>query len=536
MTIIKLFRQQLAGHWVRFIIFAALSGLSSATVLASINVAANALDDRDVVIRWLMIFILSILIYGLSQKGLMLLAANVAENFVQQMRVEFVTRLNSAELPEIEALNRGELYSCLSSEMQAISDGAVQLMVIGQSLVLIVITMAYLAFVSLPALFIAAFFVAIAVSFYLARFQQLNSALRESFALQTRLMELFTDLVEGFKEVKLSIDRSAELANDIGQLTSELAIKRLGIADLHTKAYIAGQVTFFLLPGTMVFVAPMFIQLSAQTVVMMTTSVLFLIGPITAVVGGLPVVQRVNSAAESILLLQSSLSQISKIPTAAQFILAGFEQIELNDVLYNYPSSGGEHGFSVGPINLKIDQGQIVFITGGNGSGKSTLLKLITGLYGPTGGVIKLDGCIIDSLNIALYRSLFSAIFSDYHLFKKLYGLPESSPEDTAKLFQLLEIVGKSHIADRTFSTVALSGGQRKRLAMIALMLEDKPICVFDEWAADQDPHFREKFYREILPLLKAARKTVIAVTHDDRYFGVADVRLHLEEGRIQRQ
>jgi putative pyoverdin transport system ATP-binding/permease protein len=534
MTIIRLFRQHLASHWVRFLMFAALSGLSSATVLASINTAANNLHDRDVVIRWLIILILSILIYAVSQKGLMLLAANVAENFVQQMRVVFLTRLNSAELPEIEALNRGELYSCLSSEMQAISDGALQLMVIGQALVLIIITMAYLAFISLPALFIAAFFVAIAVSFYLACFRQLNSELRESFVLQTRLMELFTDFVEGFKEVKLSIGRSTELANEISQLASVLATKRLSIAYLHTKAYISGQITFFLLPGTIVFVVPMFIQVSAQTVVMMTTSVLFLIGPITAVVGGLPIVQRVNSAAESILLVQNRLSQIGKAPTESQFTLAGFDQIELNDVSYKYPGSGGERGFSMEPVNLLINRGRVVFITGGNGSGKSTLLKLITGLYGPSSGVIKLDGYNIDRQNIDLYRSLFSAIFSDYHLFKKLYGLPEFRPEDTAKLFQLLEIEGKSHIAGRTFSTVALSSGQRKRLAMIALMLEDKPICVFDEWAADQDPHFREKFYREILPLLRAAGKTVIAVTHDDRYFDVADVQLHLEEGRVQ--
>jgi len=534
MTIIRLLRQHLGNHWVGFLMFAALSGLSSAIVLASINTAASNFHDRDVVIRWLIIFILSIMIYAVSQKGLMLLAAKVAENFVLQMRVEFLTRLNSAELPEIEALNRGEIYSCLSSEMQAISDGALQLMVIGQSLVLIIITMAYLASISLPALFIAVFFVAIAVSFYFARFRQLNSELRESFVLQSGLMELFTDFVEGFKEVKLSIGRSTELANDIGQLASVLATKRLSIADLYTKAYVASQVTFFLLPGTIVFVAPMFIQLSAQTVMMMTTSVLFLIGPITAVVGGLPIVQRVNSAAESILLVQNRLSQIGRVPTGAKFILAGFEQIELNDVSFEYPGSGGEQGFSTGPVNLQVDRGQVVFITGGNGSGKSTLLKLITGLYGPTSGVIKLDGYNIDSQNVGLYRSLFSAVFSDYHLFKKLYGLPEFSPEDTAKLFKLLEIEGKSHIADRAFSTIALSSGQRKRLAMIALMLEDKPICVFDEWAADQDPHFREKFYREILPLLRSAGKTVIAVTHDDRYFGVADVRLHLEEGRVQ--
>jgi putative ATP-binding cassette transporter len=533
-TILRLFRQQLAGHWVQFLFFAALSGTSSAAVLAAINAAANNLHNRDVVLKWLIILVLSILIYGVSQKGLMLFAANIAENFVRQMRLEFLTRLQSAELPQIEMLNRTEIYTCLSSEMQAISDGALQLMVIGQAFVLILITMAYLAWISLPALFIAAIFVAIAVSFYLARSDEMNRQLRESFVLQTQFMESFTDFLEGFKEVRLNFGRSSELADDIRQLALELATKRLSISDLHTKAYISGQITFYLLPAIMVFVAPMFMQISPQTVVMMTTSVLFLIGPITAVVGGLPVVQRVNSAAESILLVQSRLSQITRELTGAYLTLAGFDRIELSNVSYQYPVSGDEPGFSVGPVNFQVSRGQVVFITGGNGSGKSTLLKLITGLYPPASGVVSLDGYIIDRNTIEAYRSLFSVIFSDYHLFKKLYGIPPVDPYRSAQLFQLLEIEGKSHIVDRAFSTVALSSGQRKRLAMISLMLEDKPICVFDEWAADQDPHFREKFYREILPYLRVAGKTVIAVTHDERYFSTADVRLHLEEGRLQ--
>jgi putative pyoverdin transport system ATP-binding/permease protein len=533
-TILRLFRQQLVGYWVKFLLFASLSGTSSATVLASINTAANNLHNRDVVLKWLVILILSILIYGVSQKGLMLLAANVAENFVQQMRLEFLTRLQAAELPEIEALNRNEIYTCLSSEMQSISDGALQLMVIAQAFVLILITMVYLAWISFPALFIAAFFVAVAVSFYLARSDEMNRQLRESFVLQTQLMESFTDFLEGFKEVKLSFSRSSELADDIRQLALELATKRLSLSDLNTQAYISSQITFYLLPAIMVFVVPMFMQISPQTVVMMTTSVLFLIGPITAVVGGLPVVQRVNSAAESILLAQSRLSQIAREPTGAHVTLAGFDRIELSNISYRYPASGDEPGFSVGPISFHVSRGQVVFITGGNGSGKSTLLKLIAGLYPPTNGVVRLDGYIIDRNTIEAYRSLFSVIFSDYHLFKKLYGIPLIDLYHSAQLFQLLEIEGKSDIVDRSFSTVALSSGQRKRLAMIALMLEDKPICVFDEWAADQDPHFREKFYREIVPYLRGAGKTIIAVTHDERYFPVADVRLHLEEGRLQ--
>ena len=87
--------------------------------------------------------------------------------------------------------------------------------------------------------------------------------------------------------------------------------------------------------------------------------------------------------------------------------------------------------------------------------------------------------------------------------------------------------------ADGRFSTLDLSTGQRKRLAMVAALLDDKPIYIFDEWAADQDPGFRRYFYEGLLGELKARGKTVLAVTHDDRYFGVADRVVKRGEGGV---
>jgi putative ATP-binding cassette transporter len=157
----------------------------------------------------------------------------------------------------------------------------------------------------------------------------------------------------------------------------------------------------------------------------------------------------------------------------------------------------------------------------------------MTGLYIPTSGTVRIDGQPVTADNVAAYRSLFVAIFSDHHLFKELYGVPPIVPAEVDELLALLEMAEKVRVEGRAFDTLALSSGQRKRLAMIAALLEHRPICVFDEWAADQDPHFRRKFYRELLPKLRAWGKTIIAVTHDDRYFDAADVRVHLEEGRV---
>lgn len=532
MIILRLFQHQLATHWPRFIFLALLSGTSSAAVLATINSAAASLHDRDATLRALIIFGLAIIIYGVSQKTLMVLAAALAEQSVETLRVEFLDRLQAAELVEVESLNRSEIYNCLGSEMQVISDGALGLIIIGQALVLVVVTMLYVAWLSLAGAVIAAVFIAIAASFHIARNEQIREQMRQIFQLQTRFLEGYMDLLEGFKEVKLNMIRSIELTDYIRRLSHEMTEKQLGTRALFATDSVASQITFYLLTGVMVFVVPIFSSASTATVAMTTTSILFLIGPIATVVGGLPVLQRVNTAAEAIISLESRLSEIGRTPVVAGLRFDTFDQIVLDSVMFRYPGIGDD-GFAVGPLDLTIRRNQLVFITGGNGSGKSTLLKLITGLYLPTRGAVFLDDQLIGLENVGAYRNLFAAIFSDYHLFHELFGVEDIDPAAAAELLELLEIAHKVRVIGRAFDTLALSTGQRKRLAMIALLLENRPICVFDEWAADQDPRLREKFYRVILPRLRAAGKTVIAVTHDERYFEIADFRVHLEEGQL---
>ncbi|MBH9340157.1 cyclic peptide transporter, partial [Pseudomonas aeruginosa] len=89
---------------------------------------------------------------------------------------------------------------------------------------------------------------------------------------------------------------------------------------------------------------------------------------------------------------------------------------------------------------------------------------------------------------------------------------------------------------DGNFSTPDLSTGQRKRLALINAWLEERPVLVFDEWAADQDPAFRRVFYTELLPDLKRQGKTIIVISHDDRYFEMADQLIRLSAGKVVKE
>jgi putative ATP-binding cassette transporter len=208
--------------------------------------------------------------------------------------------------------------------------------------------------------------------------------------------------------------------------------------------------------------------------------------------------------------------------------------IKANNIVYEYGAQAAGEVFHIGPLSFTIEPGEIIFIVGGNGSGKSTLLKVLTGLYQPSAGELYVDDVCVTPTNVAAYREMISAIFSDFHLFAKVNGLLDVDEALVNNKLEAMHLEGKTAFVDQKFTNRNLSTGQRKRLAMIVALLEDRPIYVFDEWAADQDPEFRKYFYEELLPTLKQRGKTVIAVSHDDRYFHCADRVVTMELGQIR--
>ena len=204
--------------------------------------------------------------------------------------------------------------------------------------------------------------------------------------------------------------------------------------------------------------------------------------------------------------------------------------------MFSYIDAEGRQLFSVGPINEVVRQGEVLFVVGGNGSGKSTFMKLLTGLYPHRSGGIRIDDIALDRDSIASYRELFSIVFNDFHLFERLYGIEKIDTDRVNRLIREMDLDKKTTFKEGRFTNVNLSTGQRKRLALITALMDDKPICVFDEVAADQDPVFRKYFYETFLAKLKSEGKTVIAVSHDDRYFHVADRVIRMDYGKVIRE
>ena len=369
-----------------------------------------------------------------------------------------------------------------------------------------------------------------------------TSALSVIYAARDARAELFQDfrsLTDGLKELLMHRARRQEFVNQEVRRAAESyrqanieATRKQALAEAWT------QVSFYSLIGFTVFLFPSVVTVSSEALTGYVVAVLYMMSPIWGIIGAMPTLERGQVALENIERLGVSLDSG---PANVQPIeLAGREAeilpiVQWNEVVFSYGEEKGvEAPFALGPISLELHPGELVFVIGGNGSGKSTFVKVLAGLYQPSQGHVTLAGTMITDANREWYREHFSVVFSDFHVFKRVLGQSDSLVERLAPQYlRLLHMDQKVTVHDRAFSTLDLSQGQRKRLALVTAYLEDRPIYVFDEWAADQDPQYKEIFYKTLLPDLRERGKLVVVITHDDRYFHLGDQVIKLDDGKV---
>ena len=350
------------------------------------------------------------------------------------------------------------------------------------------------------------------------------------------LLQHFRTLTEGVKELKLHAPRRrAFLAERIDAATAALSRASLGGLKHHLVADTWSQVLFYGMIGGLLLAAPSDQSRSGERVTGYVLVTLYMMAPVWGLMEAWPIFARARISLQKVRDLGLSLAPGEPPPAAIedQPPPAAWRQLDFAAVTFTYPSDVDGQAFELGPLDLRFQRGEIVFLVGGNGSGKSTLVKVLTGLYEARGS-IALDGVPITAANREWYCQHFSAVFSDFYLFDTLLGLDPTGLDARAQRFLVeLELDAKLKIVDGVLSTTALSQGQRKRLALLTAFLEDRPIYVFDEWAADQDAHYREIFYQRLLPALKANGKTVVVISHDDRYYHLGDRVVKLEYGKM---
>ena len=539
MSFIQLIRSEIEGSLPKLIFVSAVGGLSNAAILAAINAGTGAIADSKTPSLWAVtLFIASLFLFIKSQLYVTITTSAEIEAIVHKIRVRLMDNIRRSELRAIEDIGRSNIVAPIASDPAVLTQAGILLCFSVQGLVLIFFVAIYVAYLSIVAFALSVLVVGIAAALFHSRNRRLAKETQEAAQRERRLFDRLSDFLDGFKEVRLNSARSADLFNDSVEVSRLAANVKIRTQTETFKQIVTTQAALYVLLGTVVFVASRFSDsLGGASITQTTTALLFVIGACFGLVQSIPILLGANAAADRISQLEAAL-QATAATTTARNIKASkrFDKIEMHDVMFSYVDKLSEAAFQIGPLNFILRSGELVFVTGGNGSGKSTFLKVLAGLYSPDSGQLMLDGMPVNDNTREVYRALMSAVFTDYHLFQRLYGIPEPDQAEVGGLLTQFRLADKTEVSEGEFSTLELSGGQRKRLALIVSLLEKRPVLLLDEWTSDQDPDFRRKFYHELLPELMQAGATVVVITHDDRYldeFHFPARRLRMDEGRF---
>jgi cyclic peptide transporter len=477
-------------------------------------------------------FVLGMLAFVCGQKLLRSRLIRMTNGIVYDKRMEVLSVVLNAPYANVEAMERGKIEACLNNDTETVSSFANRMVSVGTWSVTIIAGFTYLAALSLPGFLFSLAVVIAASGAFFGILRSANRLWEQTRDIQNVFFKFIHDLIYGFKELYLNRRKAFDFRDDMEQSCASYRDKRSQAEVKVANVVVIGDLLFASVIGTVVFAFPHLLPGIGNGELRSFVFVfLYMAGPLTSILNTLPDLFQARISWRRIRKFTEELSEIGgRTDLEPGSKEAAEVMLRLEQAVYEY-SRGSEGSFSVGPIDYEFRSGELVFVIGGNGSGKSTLAKLVTGLYEPNAGRITLNGEPIGAGAIGDY---VSTIFSDAYLFDRLYGIDfEAKAEEARHYLQVLGLQDKVAIEGGRFSTTRLSTGQRKRLALLVSYLDDKPICLFDEWAADQDPEYREYFYTALLPELRSKGKCVIVITHDDRYFGMADKLIKLEMGKI---
>ena len=461
------------------------------------------------------------------------LSAAIVEDLLDRIRRDYADLVRRSDYGRFESFGPNRVYDTLTRNSQMLTEAAIMAIHGVSAFGALVLAGFYTLLVSPIVFAVIATLIVLTAFFYRLTQRQVHEALTAASDRQGIFYALFRHMIDGFKEVKLSHPRGDSLEHDhIGPESGLLRQAQVDAAIQINRGISVSYLFFYTTLAMIAFVLPPFV--GDQAVIVQSVYVaVFMLSVVEVILKAVPVITRANFAIDELESVENFLRDALR-PEAAPENGEEFERIDIEDLRYSYFDPDGARSFTMGPTSLHITRGEMLFLVGGNGSGKSTLVKALTRLYEPESGSILRDRVPVDETNVADYRALFSGVFSDFHLFDRLYGLQHVPEAEVNALLEDLGIAHKTQYRDGMFTNTNLSTGQRKRLALAVALLENRPILVLDELAADQDPEFRQRFYSELLPKWKSEGRTLVIVSHEDQYFHVADRTLVLVDGQAR--
>ncbi|EBS5728764.1 multidrug ABC transporter permease/ATP-binding protein [Salmonella enterica subsp. enterica serovar Bredeney] len=507
--------------------FISVMALSLASAALGIGLIAfinqRLIETVDTTVMVLPEFLGLLLLLMVVTLGSQLALTTLGHHFVYRLRSEFIKRILDTHVERIEQLGSASLLAGLTSDIRNITIAFVRLPELVQGIILTVGSAAYLAMLSTKMLLVTAIWGGFVL---VARVYQHMATLRET---EDKLYNDYQTVLEGRKELTLNRERAEQIFQQCYTPDAKEYRHHIIRADtFHLSAVNWSNIMMLGAIGLVFWMANSLGWADTNVAATYSLTLLFLRTPLLSAVGALPTLLTAQVAF-------NKLNKFALAPYKPDFpqpkAFPDWKTLELRNVVFHYQ----DNAFSVGPINLTIHRGELLFLIGGNGSGKSTLAMLLTGLYQPQSGTILLDGQPIAAGQPEDYRKLFSAVFTDVWLFDRLLG-PQGKPANPAlveKWLEHLKMTHKLELNDGRILNLKLSKGQKKRIALLLALAEERDIILLDEWAADQDPHFRREFYQVLLPLMQEMGKTIFAISHDDHYFIHADRLLEMRNGQL---
>ena len=515
-------------------LYSALVGLMSTLLVALINKSAASVAASESVTGYFFAYLAALIaFYWIAKKANRKNVTN-SQRLIHRFVLRMMKRILTTDMLSFEKIGASVLLNSVARDAQTVATCIPLLISATSSLFVSAFLILYTAIMSITAFSVLLVSTIIVLIVTTRTLKRSHKKMTEAYKIELKMRALLESILHGYQEVKVNRKRSSELTRDLVQTSRETVLARTSALITIVQQFTFLQASFYVLIGLMIFVVPIISADFSEDVIIVATTTLFLAGALASTINCFPAIMTANASAGQLLAINDTLGQSKDDNVSLQSEEMRATKIELKDVYFSYRSDKkiDHKSFSIGPISYTFSKGKIYFVKGANGSGKTTLIKLLLGLYIPDAGTISINDIPVTTKNRGSYRESFSVVFSNFYLFKKLYGI-DAQQETIDELIKYLELDAKVSVDEKLFSELNLSTGQKKRIALVVALLEGNDFIVLDEWAADQDPVFRKKFYTVILPRLKAEGKTIIALTHDDAYFDAADHIINLDEGRV---
>ena len=512
-----------------------IAGISNSGLIALINRSVTRSESITASLVWSFVGLCVVLPVARFAASAVLI--KLSQESIYTLRMHLSERILAAPLRKLEEVGPNRLLSSLTEDVRSISSALISIPAFCIQGAIVLGSLGYMLYLSWKIFFAVLVLMALSVLSIQLSQVRARGMVNKAREVQDLLFKHFRALTDGNKELKLHRGRrDAFLTGSLGKASADFRRFNVIGSILYAAAGSWSQLLFFGCVGILIFLFPRFATLSKEVLMGYVLTLIYMMVPLDVIFDTLfPSMVRANIAIAKIESLGLSLDKAtSETQTTADY-QPTWRSLELAGIQHTFKAGADDTSFVLGPIDLTFHPGELAFIIGGNGSGKTTLAKVLTGLYVPEAGEVRFDGEPITDANRDAYRQQFSVVFSDFFLFDTILGMEAPELDDRARDYiHLLQLQNKVQITEGALSTIDLSQGQRKRLALLTAYLEDRPIYLFDEWAADQDPIFKQTFYYQLLPELRARGKTVLVISHDDHYYHLADRIIKLDYGQLE--